>query len=138
MTAKPALAMTPKRARVVIDSAFNTLKHEVESKSEPSRLFERAYEGALAGEKHHRTHAWVPEGPYRNSIKTAARYFVVNWYFNPAKIADALEAVSIREDCLYASALRLSLGKSEAVFAHSLEFGDIDYAEHIAAPAIEP
>jgi hypothetical protein len=48
-------------------------------------------------------------GSYALSVKTAARYFVVKWYANPHWVAGALDACSIREDVLLASALRESL-----------------------------
>lgn len=129
--------MTIKEAKKLIDCAFQLLSHAVEPKREASECFERAYAGALAGEKRHRRGAWVPEGPYRSSIQTSARYFVVQWYFDPAKVRSALEAVSIREDALYASAVREALGPVPALMALQRDFAEIDYAQHLCAPPLE-
>lgn len=129
--------LTPKEAKKLIDRAFTLLSHAAENHTDPEKFLEKAYATALAREKHHRTHAWVPEGPYRNGVQTAARYFVVRWYFDPAKVGTALEAVSIREDALYASALREALGDVPALMVLRRDFADIDYVQHIAAPPLE-
>lgn len=129
--------LTPKEAKKLVDRAFGLLKHAAEPRQDPSRFFARACAAAVDGERRHRCGAWVPEGPYRSSVVTAARYFVVQWYFDPAKVTSALEAVSIREDALYASALREALGDVPALMALQRDFGDIDYAQHLAAPPLK-
>jgi predicted RNA polymerase sigma factor len=127
--------MTPKRAKAVIDAAFMNLSHAAESRTDPERYVQKAFEAAFADEKHHREQEWVPTERPRSTLKTVARYFVVKWYLDPAVIRNAAEALALRQDCLYASAVRVLLGDVPSVMKLAAEFETIDYKDHLSAPA---
>src|SRR5512147_170856 len=118
--------MTRTQAKATIDRLFTLLARSAESSSDNSRLLERAYRAALEGEKGHRRMGARFNARYRLPAPLAARYFVVKWYADPAKVESALDAVNLRDDCLYASALRLAMpecsGEATAIL-------DIDYSE---------
>lgn len=117
----------------IIDQAYGKLARLVESRSEADRLLLQALEAARATEKQHRKSPWGTDREgWKQSVETAARYFVVKWYLDPRKIRDALEATQTRLDCLYASALRLF---AEQNGFQKLDFSDVqqlDYTEDIA------
>jgi len=129
--------MTPKRAKAVIDAAFMNLSHAAESRTDPDRYVQRAYRAAYDGEKHARSNAWGQLGLPRSTIVTVARYFVVKWYLDPADVRNAADAVAIREDCLYASAVRVLLKEVPSVMKLAAEFRAIDYKDHLSTPLAE-
>lgn len=125
-------AMSSKRAREVIVKLYALIARETAGSEDCERLLLRALSEAGAGGKQHRRGAWASESRYRNSVGVAAMYFVVKWFLKPARIESALDAVTVRPDCLFASALR-GLVRPFALPAHLVvEFESIDYVEHIA------
>lgn len=122
------------RTRDAIVAAYDRLERASdESGSEAAALVRKAYDAALAGEKGHRR--FGPRARYRESAETAARYFTVKWFLDPANIKDARSAAAVRLDCLYASALREVLLESEGYLtlrAACLPVLDIDYSDDIA------
>lgn len=137
--------MTPKEAKKVIDQAFHVVQRASHLTTETRDLFERAHSIAIRDETHNRRHAWVKGGRWKNSVETAARYFVVKWFFEPARATNVREAAGLRLDCLYASALRAAVDaarlkmtpKEARAYAmeeagECLDLGRVDYAEHLS------
>lgn len=126
--------MTPREAKTTIDRLFERIVREVAGDDQATVWLEKAYAACLADERQHRRNAWAETDRPRNSATTAARYFCVKWFLYPATVRDALEAASVRLDCLYASAVGLRFSKWHL---DPGDFDAIDYAEHIAAPSRE-
>lgn len=126
--------------RSTIHAAFAALERAADENGlEACSLFRKAFDAARDGERAHRRMG-RGLGGYRQSADTAARYFVVKWFLDPAKITDARSAAAVRLDCLYASALRAELiGRMGADFADlraKLEpVASIDYTTHIVRDA---
>lgn len=100
--------MSTSKTRQTIATAYAALDRACdENGMEACSLIRKATDAALEGEKGHRRGG--PPSRYRESVETAARYFVVKWFLDPAKIASAADAARVRLDCLYASALRAEL-----------------------------
>lgn len=124
------------KTRETIAAAYAALDRACdENGMDACSLIRKATDAALEGEKGHRRHG--PRGRYRESVETAARYFVVKWFLDPAKITDARSAAAVRLDCLYASALRAELiGRMGADFTAlrtKLEpVAAVDYSDDIA------
>ena len=98
------LSKTEVKAR--IDRAFVELNRVCESRQEAARLLDHAHRAALEGERRHRSLGrGLGPGSYQQSVETAARYWVVRWFWEPTKVTSALEAVQLREDALHAAAL---------------------------------
>lgn len=129
--------MTPKEAKQVIDRAYAALERACERSGnvgEAQMLLEKAYVAARDGEKLHRKHAWDKTERPRNSVETAARYFVLRWFYDPVRIGSARAAVMIRADALYGAALRELLGDVESLMGHLKDhYEEVEYVEHIAA-----
>jgi hypothetical protein len=132
--------MTTIKTRATIATAFAALERAADENGlNANAFFRKAYDAALDGERGHRRMGAGLSRRYQQSAVTAARYFVVKWFLEPAKIASALDAASVRLDCLYASALRAELiGRMGADFTAlraKLELVlTIDYCDHISAP----
>lgn len=100
--------MSTSKTRQTIAAAYAALERAADENGiDACNLFRKATEAATEGEKGHRRHG--PSSRYRESIETAARYFVVKWFLDPAKVKSALDATKVRLDCLYSSALRAEL-----------------------------
>jgi hypothetical protein len=121
------------RARDVVTAAYAALERASDETSEASGLLRKAYDAALAGEKAHRRMG-AGLGGHRESADTAARYFVVKWFLDPANITDARSACAVRPDCLFASALRAVLeGHAGFLAVHETcsPVASIDYTKDI-------
>lgn len=119
-----------------IDRAFVELNRVCESRQESARLLAHAHRAALEGERRHRSIGrGLDPGPYQQSVETAARYWVLRWFWEPAKVTSALEAVQLREDALHASALAQFLlnerKPTPELFERIKACGEIDYSEDI-------
>lgn len=132
--------MSTSRTRQTIATAYAALERAADENGiDACSFFRKATDAATDGEKAHRR----PErrqSRYRESVETAARYFVVKWFLEPAKIGNALDAARVRLDCLYASALRAELiGRMGADFTDlraKLEpVAAIDYVNDIVGGA---
>jgi hypothetical protein len=95
--------MSTSKTRETIARAYAALERASDESSDASSLLRRATDAAIDGEKTHRRHG--PSSRYRESVETAARYFVCKWFLAPGKVKSARDATSMRLDCLYASAL---------------------------------
>lgn len=97
-----------------IRAMYATIERAAESSTEAHRLLIEAFEAAKSGEWKHRRmgHTFVPR-PYRQPVDVAAKYFVVKWYLaaDPGERLTALAAATMRQDKLYASALRRILDR---------------------------
>ncbi len=98
--------MSTSKVRDTIATAFAALERASDEGIDAAQMFRKAYDAALTGERQHRRAGSGLGNRYKQSAETAARYFVVKWFVEPAKIASAREAGLVRLDCLYASALR--------------------------------
>ncbi len=132
--------MSATKTRETIALAFAALERAADESTEASRLLSNAFDAALDGERRHRRMGRGFGNRHKQSAETAARYFVVKWFLDPAKITNAREAAAVRLDCLYASALRGELadrmGKELASLRAKLEpVAAIDYVDHIASAA---
>jgi hypothetical protein len=119
----------------IVDVAYRRLEAMSHATTETQQLFARAIEAARAGEKHTRAHAWVKTGRYRQSIETAARYFVCKWYVDLARCESARDAAAMRLDCLYATALREALGVQSSLIE---AVNQLDYAYDFSNAELEP
>lgn len=124
------------KTRETIARAYAALERATDENGlEAVGLLRKATDAALDGEKAHRR--FGPKSRYRESVETAARFFVVKWFLDPAKITNAREAAAVRLDCLYASALRAELvermGMQFVTLGTKLDpVAAIDYADEIA------
>lgn len=129
--------MSTSKTRQTIATAYSALERAADENGiDASGLCRKATDAAIDGEKGHRR----GRRGFRESVETAARYFVVKWFLDPAKITDARSAAAVRLDCLYASALRAELiGRMGADFTDlraKLEpVGAIDYSDDIVGGA---
>lgn len=129
--------MNAKQIRATIQTAFAALERACdEHGGDAPRLLSKAFDAALDGEKRHRRFG-AGFGAYRQSAETAAKWFCVKWFLDPGKVTNALEAASLRLDCLYASALRVVLASEwtpQSPLRNAIEpVAALDYCQHIAA-----
>ena len=134
LIAKAYKPMTTKEARALIEFSWGRLTNKAQHQHEARDYLERALKAATDGEKRHRRGAWAEEGRYRVPVAVAARYFVLKWFREPSQVKSAREAVSLREDCLYASALGQLDIDAAWVFEGCERFALIDYVDHMASP----
>lgn len=133
--------MNPLKVRTTIATAYAALDRACdESGLEAASLLRKAYDAALEGERGHRRMAAGFGNRHKQGTETAARYFVVKWCLDPAKVKSARDAAAVRLDCLYASALRAVLadrmGADFRALRAALEpAAAIDYVDHIASAA---
>ncbi len=130
--------MSTPKTRETIARAYAQLERASDLDSDASSLLRRATDAAIDGEKKHRRHG--PSSRYRESVETAARYFVVKWFLDPANVKSARDAAAVRLDCLYASALHDLLldrmGRDFPALQKSLDAAAaIDYCSHIVGGA---
>lgn len=131
--------MSTSKTRQTIATAYAALERAADENGlDACGFFRKASDAATDGEKAHRRMG--PSSQYRESVETTARYFVVKWFLEPAKIGNALDAARVRLDCLYASALRAELiGRMGADFTDlraKLEpVAAIDYVNDIVGGA---
>jgi hypothetical protein len=130
--------MSTSKTREIIARAYAALERASDPDSDASSLLRRATDAATEGEKTHRRHG--PSGRYRESVETAARYFVVKWFLDPHPVKSARDAAALRLDCLYASALHAVLldrmGRDFPALQKSLDAAAaIDYCAHIVGGA---
>lgn len=91
------------KTRETIARAYAALERASDESIDATSLLRKATDAAVDGEKTHRRHG--PSSRYRESVETAARYFVCKWFLDAPKVTSAREAAAMRLDCLYASAL---------------------------------
>lgn len=131
--------MSALQTRKTIAAAYAALERAADENGMTAcSLLLKATFAAIDGEKGHRR--FGPRSTYRQSVETAARYFVVKWFLDPAKITDARSAAAVRLDCLYASALRAELvermGMAFIELGPKLEpVAAIDYSDDIVGAA---
>lgn len=124
--------MTPKEVKAVVDAAYRALERAAEKHQETQKLFDLGFEANVRQEKgHRRMGSGLGTGRYRASVQTVARYFLVKWYLEPAKVESAKDATLITLSALYSTALRDWL--PEVPNAPSLiDVLALDYAEHMS------
>lgn len=122
----------PTRAQVKreIDRQYAILERECLRDSRADRLLYDAKRYAIETEKQHRRGCRA-----KQSVETAAKYFVLQAFRNPVSCDSVLSASSLRLDVLYGSALRAWLDRQHSIAGSSLTLsGDI---LHLANPAFE-
>lgn len=133
--------MSPATVRTAIATAYAALERAADEHGiDASRLLSNAFDAALDSERRHRRMGRGFGNRHKQSAETAARYFVIKWFRDPASITNAREATLVRLDCLYASALRIELlermGKTFTHLNAKLDsVASVDYVEHIASAA---
>lgn len=124
--------MSKKEVERRVNESFRALERVAIRTGEGFNLFERVEREAEQSELGHRRmgRGWS-DRPYRQNVKTAARYFVCKWYaeHEPGKLMTAKDAAGMRSDALVAAALRDLI--PECPF-DAVKLLEIDYVEHIA------
>lgn len=129
--------LTRTEIKVLLAATYNALARVCEPSHEAARLLDRAFSAAQAGEKRHRRGlAGLVPRSYVQGVTTAAHYFVLKWFREPLPAIDsALKATQVREDCLYAMALRQLLEADQRLTPELLARVEacavVDYLEHI-------
>lgn len=130
--------MSKAKTRETIARAYAALERASDESIDATSLLRKATDAAVDGEKTHRRHG--PSSRYRESVETAARYFVCKWFLDPAKVKSARDAAAVRLDCLYASALHDVLldhmGRDFPALQKALDAAaEIDYCRDIVGGA---
>lgn len=118
-----------------IHNAFGHLEAAVDrTNSEAQRCLYRALKAAEEGERRHRRGG--PSGTtsvYLQSVATAARYFVLKWacQHDASELTSASAAAALREDALFAAAVREHLDKAGRWPFASNPVEGIDYTKDI-------
>ena len=121
--------MTKNQVKKTIDQDFAAIRHAVANSFEASQYIYDAFKAALKSEKMHRSSC---EG-YQQSTTTAAKYFVIKWFREPAKIDGPLSACQVRHEALLASAAGIHVKLFNAPKYPDLSASaEVDYVEHIA------
>lgn len=127
--------LTNAQVTQIVDEAFRTLRRMCDENPRTQEWFEAAYTAGFEQERGHRRFGrWFNPHRYRQSIETAARYFVVRDWLEPVRVVNAVDAVSINRCALYMAAARLEMQplRVELVEFESVKW--IDYADHMAQP----
>lgn len=127
----------PTRAQVKreIDRQYAILERSCMRDSRADRLLYDAKRYAVETEKQHRRGSFNRFAKAKQSVETAAKYYVLQAFRDPASCDSVLSASSLRLDVLYGSALRAWLDRQHSMAGSSLHMsGDI---LHLATPAFE-
>lgn len=100
---------TREQVKREIDRQYAILERACARNCRTDRLLYDATQAAREHEKQHRRGSLFGVAKAKQSVETAAKYYVLQAFRSPATAINILEAASLRLDVLYGSALRACL-----------------------------
>lgn len=112
---------TRAQVKLEIDRQYAILERECLRDGRADRLLYDAFRYAVETEKQHRRGSFnrFATAKAKQSVETAAKYYVLQAFTDPVSCDSVLSASSLRLDQLYGSALRSWLDKQYSVLNHN-------------------
>lgn len=134
---------TRAQVKAEIDRHYAILERECARDGRADRLLYDAYRFAVEGEKQHRRGSFRGIAKCKQSVETAAKYYVLQAFIDPSAVSSVLAASELRLDRLYGSALRSWLDKrnhssdcsgssADYILGMVSSYTEIDYIRDIA------